>query len=145
MNTILMNELIEHNGIIYKIDVNWIQVMIVQQSACGDCYAKGTCTVSDKQEKIIEVENSDSSFLVGEKVILFGKQSIGLQAVFLAFVMPFVLIISTLLVLQLIVINESVSGAISILVLVPYYLTLSFFNKKLKSKFKFGIKKVVTG
>ena len=145
MNTILMNELIEHNGIIYKIDVNWIQVMIVQQSACGDCYAKGTCTVSDKQEKIIDVENSDSSFLVGEKVILFGKQSIGLQAVFLAFVIPFVLIISTLLVLQLIVINESVSGAISILILMPYYVTLSFFNKKLKSKFKFEVKKVVTG
>ena len=140
-----MNELIEHNGIIYKIDVNWIQVMIVQQSACGDCYARGTCTVSDKQEKIIDVENSDSSFLVGEKVILFGKQSIGLQAVFLAFVIPFVLIISTLLVLQLIVINESVSGAISILILMPYYVTLSFFNKKLKSKFKFEVKKVVTG
>ena len=138
-----MAELIEHIGIIHKIEDNRIQVKIVQQSACSKCDAKGICTVSDQHEKTIDVENSDSSFQVGEEVTLFGKQSIGLQAVLLAFVIPCVLILTILLILQSFKINETILGAISILVLVPYYLTLTFFIKKLKLKFKFEIKKVI--
>jgi positive regulator of sigma E activity len=139
-----MAQLIEHNGIIKDIQNNLIQVLITQQSACSDCDAKGACTVSDHQEKIINIESSDSSFIKGENIILTGRQSIGFYAVLLAFVLPFILVLITLIILHLFVINEIISGVAALLVLVPYYAILSLFNKRMKANFKFEIRKVVT-
>jgi positive regulator of sigma E activity len=136
-----MAQLIEHTGIINKIEDNFMEVLIVQQSACSECHAKGSCTAADKKEKIVKVESTDRTLKAGDKVILFGRQSIGLQAVLLAFVLPFVLILITLIILQSFVVNEAVSGALALLVLVPYYGILSFFNKKIKAKFRFEIRK----
>jgi len=73
--------------------------------------------------------------------VLSGRQSIGLQAVLLAFVIPFVLILITLIVLQLFIASELVSGTLALLVLIPYYGVLSLFNKKMKATFKFEIRK----
>ena len=136
-----MAKFIEHTGIIKNIQNKTIQVLIEQKSACCDCDAKGACTVSDHWGKTINIESTDATFKIGDTVILYGKQSIGIQAVVLAFVIPFILILITLFILQSIVTNELISGAVALSVLVPYYIILSFFNKKLASKFKFEIKK----
>ena len=140
-----MAQLIEHSGIINKIDNYSIHVLIAQESACSECHASGVCNAADKENKIIEVERSDQQLQVGDKVILFGKQSIGLVAVLLAFVIPFVLILITLIILRATGTNESLSGGISLAILIPYYSILSIFNKKLKTKFKFEIKKEYEG
>lgn len=133
--------MIEHAGIIESIQDHRFRILIIQQSACIDCDAKGACSLYDQQEKIVEVESFDSSFKIGEKVLLLGKNSFGLLAVFLAFVMPFILILIILIILQSIMSNEIVSGGIALFILVPYYLILSLFNRKLKTKFNFEIKK----
>jgi len=140
-----MAQLIEHSGIINKIDNYSIHVLIEQESACSECHASGVCNAADKENKIIEVERCDQQLQVGDKVILFGKQSIGLVAVLLAFVIPFVLILITLIILRATGTNESLSGGISLAMLIPYYSILSIFNKKLKTKFKFEIKKEYEG
>ena len=131
-----MAHIIEHNGVINEICNDRIQVLIIQQTACSSCHANGVCTSADKETKIIEVESSDPDFKVGENVILYGNQSIGLQAVLLAFVIPFMLVLVSLIILQSVVANEAISGVFSLLLLVPYYLILSFFNKRIKTKFK---------
>jgi len=133
--------MIEHTGIIESIQDHRFRILITQQSACSECDVKGACTISGQQEKIVEVESFDSSFKVGEKVLLVGKNTFGLLAVFLAFVIPFILILITLVSLQSLVSNEIISGGIALFILVPYYLILSMFNKRLKTKFNFEIKK----
>jgi len=133
--------MIEHTGIIESIQDHRFRILITQQSACSECDVKGACTISGQQEKIVEVESFDSSFKVGEKVLLVGKNTFGLLAVFLAFVIPFILILITLVSLQSLVSNEIISGGIALFILVPYYLILSLFNKRLKTKFNFEIKK----
>lgn len=138
-----MSQLIEHTGIVRHIEGNSIQVLIVQQSACSGCHTKGVCTVADHAEKLIDIETTDTSFQVGEKVLLVGQQSMGLLAVMWAFVIPFVLILVTLFILGFYVANEALSGVIALSVLIPYYVALSFFNQKLKAKFKFSIRKDV--
>jgi sigma-E factor negative regulatory protein RseC len=80
-----MSEIIEYTGIINHIDGNHIQVSIIQKSACSECHAKGACIASDSEEKLIDIESSDSTFRVGDWVLLFGQKSIGNQAVFLTF------------------------------------------------------------
>lgn len=136
-----MTQIIEHSGIINKIYNNHFQVLIMQQTACSECQANEVCFTSESGQKIIEVECSDSGFNVGDKVILFGNQSIGLLAVLLAFVLPFMLLLITLIILSSFVTNEVISGALSVMVLIPYYVILSFFKTKLKTKLKFNIKK----
>ena len=133
--------MIEHTGIIESIQDHRFRILITQQSACSECDVKGACTISGQQEKIVEVESFDSSFKVGEKVLLAGKNTFGLLAVFLAFVIPFILILITLVSLKSLVSNEIISGGIALFILVPYYLILSLFNKRLKTKFNFEIKK----
>jgi positive regulator of sigma E activity len=136
-----MTQIIEHRGIIDKIDNNRIDVLISQQTACSECHANGICFTADAVNKLIEVENADRVFKVGDNVILYGKQSMGLQAVLLAFVFPFILLLITLILLNSVIANEIISGIISVVVLLPYYLVLSIFNKKIKANFRFDIKK----
>jgi sigma-E factor negative regulatory protein RseC len=80
-----MSEIIEHTGIINHFDGDHFQVSIIQKSVCSECYAKDACTASDLEEKLIDVESSDTTFRAGDRVLLFGQKSIGTQAVFLAF------------------------------------------------------------
>lgn len=136
-----MAQPIEHEGIITEIDGNLIQVMIVQQSACDECHAKGACSISDKKEKLIEIENANPDYRIGDQVIVFGNQSIGMQAVLLAFVVPFVMVLLTLMIAGRFIANEAISGGIAIFMLLPYYFILSFFNKRLKKRLSFEIKK----
>ncbi|HOK36421.1 MAG TPA: SoxR reducing system RseC family protein [Paludibacteraceae bacterium] len=136
-----MSQSIEHSGIVEQIDGDQIKVLIMQQSACSECHAKSLCSIADKKEKIIEVISSDPTLKVGDKVIIYGESSIGLQAVLLAFIIPFVLIFLALFIFQHFIENELIAGILAILVLVPYYLILFLSNKRLKNKFQFKIKK----
>ena len=136
-----MNQPIEHSGIINEINPERIHVLINQQTACSDCQAKEICFSTGKDQKIIEVDNTSPILKVGDNVIVFGKKSIGLQAVLLAFVLPFILIFITLIILNLFFANELISGGMSILILIPYYGIISMFNKKIKLNFRFDIRK----
>lgn len=137
-----MSQQIEHAGIITRIENGIIQVQIVQQSACSACHAKGACTASDMDEKIVEIETTDNSFKVGDSVIIFGQQSMGLFAILLAFVIPFLLILTTLFVLRNSISNDAIAGAVAIGMLAPYYIIIYSFESKIKTKFKFEIKNI---
>lgn len=137
-----MSEIIEHSGIIQNVNGKHIQVQIVQLSACSSCHAKGACSAADMDDKLIDVETDRLDYKVGEAVILYGQSSLGLLAVLLAFVIPFLLILTALLILKLYIDNDALSGSIALGTLVPYFLILSQFNSKLKSKFKFQVKRL---
>ncbi len=136
-----MGQKIEHTGFITHISEKIIQVSIIQKSACSDCHAKGVCTSADMSDKVIEVKRTDNNFKIGDQVKLIGQTSMGLLAVLLAFVIPFLLILLSLFILGNYTDNEALSGTLSLSVLIPYYIILSLFNKKLKNKFQFFIEK----
>jgi positive regulator of sigma E activity len=136
-----MGQKIEHTGIITAIKDGVIEVSIIQKSACSDCHAKGGCTASDTDEKIVEAISDGQQYTVGETVNLTGQTSMGFLAVLLAFVIPFVLILSSLFLTRSFMENEALSGTISLAVLIPYYIILSLFNKKLKNRFQFSVTK----
>jgi len=136
-----MSQIIEHTGIINHIQGHHIQVLIVQESACSSCHANGACSAADKDDKLIEVESTDTTLQIGDRVTLYGQSSMGLLAVLLAFVIPFILILLSLIILRSYTDNEALSGTLALSVLVPYYIILSFFNGKMKSKFQFSLRK----
>ncbi|MEA4974925.1 MAG: SoxR reducing system RseC family protein [Paludibacter sp.] len=136
-----MSQLIEHAGVIHQIDGRHIRVQILQESACSGCHAKGACSAADMKDKFVEIESDGSDYKVGEQVTLYGQSSMGLFAVLLAFVIPFLIILLTLFILKNYIDNEAISGSIALGTLLPYFIILSFFNSRLKSKLKFHIKK----
>ncbi|NOQ27654.1 MAG: Fis family transcriptional regulator [Bacteroidales bacterium] len=133
---------IEHKGRIETIDGNNINVSILAMSGCASCHAKGVCTASDMQEKIVEVYDITNQYQVGEEVNVVLKQSLGFRALFLGYVLPFLLVFFILIVLTLITNNEAISGIGALSVLVPYYIILYILRNKIRKKFTFIINKI---
>lgn len=135
--------MIEHEGIIEKINDNQVTVRILQQSACSACHAKGVCMAADSKEKLVEVVDFSGRFRENERVIIEGKESMGYKAVFWAFVLPLVILILTLiLTLSLWNFSETEAAISAITALIPYYLILYFLRKKMANSFQFNIKKM---
>ncbi|MCD7935582.1 MAG: SoxR reducing system RseC family protein [Tannerellaceae bacterium] len=137
-----MGNEINHTGIIERIEGDSIFVRIVQQSACAGCHAKGMCSAADKKEKIIEVTDHSGTFNVNEHVEVCGKTSLGLQAVFLAFVIPLILIVAALVTGHVMQWDEGINALTALLILLPYYCVLYLYREKLKNRFIFTLKKL---
>lgn len=117
---------IKHLGIVENINGSRLKVRIVQSSACSSCSVKGHCSASETKEKIIDVYNKNGvPCQIGERAMIVGTTSMGMKAVFLAFVLPFVVLLLTLIFsLKLTGGDEVLSALISLATLVPYYLII---------------------
>ena len=134
---------IEHKGIIKKISENSIFVNIISKSACISCSAKGICSVSDIDEKEIEVKKNSTNYSVGEEVKVYYKESLGYRALFLGYILPFSIIMTTLIIMLAITHKEGLAGIIAFASMLPYYLILYLNKNKFKKTFNFSIKKIV--
>jgi sigma-E factor negative regulatory protein RseC len=130
---------IEHDGIVQKSDNKSVTVRISSASACSGCHAEGSCTLSGIEEKIIEVSGS-YNVDPGDNVTVLMKQSMGYAALLLGYVFPMILVVALLIILVSSSVPELTAGLGSIAALVPYYLVLWFFRKRISKKFTFTIK-----
>ncbi|MGL5958087.1 MAG: SoxR reducing system RseC family protein, partial [Phocaeicola sp.] len=88
-----MTNIIKHQGIVESIKGSDLQVRILQTSACSSCSAKGHCNAAESKEKLIDIKDATaSSYRVGQSVMIVGATSMGMQAVWLAFGIPFLLL-----------------------------------------------------
>ena len=138
----MTNNTIKHLGIVENIQGSHLSVRIVQTSACAACSAKGHCSSADSKDKIIDIIDTAASWKVGDKVMVVGEISMGMMAVVLAFVLPFVLLIVSLFLFMALMENELYAALLSLAVLVPYYFILWLNKTRLKQKFSFTIKPI---
>ncbi|WP_195630921.1 SoxR reducing system RseC family protein [Bacteroides finegoldii] len=139
----MTNNTIKHLGIVENIQGSHLSVRIVQTSACAACSAKGHCSSADSKDKIIDIiDTAASSYRVGEKVMVIGETSMGMMAVVLAFIIPFVLLIFSLFLFTALMENELYSALLSLAILIPYYFILWLNKTRLKQKFSFTIKPI---
>jgi positive regulator of sigma E activity len=139
MKSTVSSEPINHEGVVQSIDNNSVIVSISATSACSGCHAKGGCTLSGKEEKVIEVTGS-YNVAPGDKVTILMNQSMGFTALFLGYLFPLVLVIIMLIILSSVGVNELISGVASIAAIIPYYSGLYFFRKRINKKFTFTLK-----
>lgn len=133
---------IEHTGIVQKISDNKITVGIISESACASCHAKGACTMADIKEKNIEITRFHDSFCIGQRVRVVGRLSQGVKATFWGYILPFVIVILTLIISGFFTENEGVRGVLALGILVPYYFILFLFRNKMKKVLEFEIKTI---
>ena len=132
-----MTNTIEHQGIIVDINNNIAHVKIEQTSACASCHVKAMCGASEKAEKIIDAHIVDNTLKVGDQVTLIGQKSLGFQAILLAYVLPFVVIVSMLFVINIFTDNEVIMGTCALASLIPYFAILRLMHNKIQAKFQF--------
>lgn len=136
--------MIEHEGIIEKIDGNNITVRILQKSACSSCHAKGACMAADSKEKQVNVSDFSGKFIENEHVIIEGKEALGYKAILWAFVIPLIIILVVLiLTLNFWNFSETEAALSSMIALVPFYILLYLLRNKMAKSFKFSIKKQI--
>lgn len=132
-----MQNTIEHQGVIISIDDKVAHVKIEQTSACASCHVKSVCGASEKSEKIIDANLMDASLKIGDQVTVIGQKSLGIQAILLAYVLPFVLIVAILFFANIFTTNELVIGTCALASLIPYFAMLRLMRNKIQAKFQF--------
>jgi sigma-E factor negative regulatory protein RseC len=130
---------IEHAGIVQKSDNISVTVIISSESACSGCHAEGFCSLSGKEDKIIDIPGR-YNVEPGQTVTVLMKKSMGYSAVMLGYVVPLILVIALVIILGSMSLPELITGLGSIAVLVPYYLILWLFRKRINNNFRFTIK-----
>lgn len=135
------NKTVEHTGIIETIDNDAIKVSILSQSACSSCHAKGGCSASDMQNKTVEINHWQGDFKIGEAVRVILQESLGFKALFLGYLLPFLIVLVTLITVYSITNQQGMAGLLSLGILIPYYLTLYLLRDNIKKSFSFAIKK----
>lgn len=139
----VMTNCIKHTGIVEEITATRCKVRILQSSACSSCSVKSHCTTSESKEKIIDayVLNGET-YSIGEEVMVSGQLSTGYKAVFLAFILPLILLVASAMITMPLLKNELLCVVITLLVVAIYYGVLSLFRDRLQKQFCFWIEKI---
>jgi len=136
--------MIEHEGIIDRIEGDTAQVKIDSVSGCASCHAKGVCSAADQEEKYLNVPLNGASYTQGEAVQVMVAKHLGFRAVALGYVYPFLLLMAVLIAFTAAGTPELRAGSYALLSIVPYYLVLFLLRKRIGSAFTFSIKKTYT-
>lgn len=139
-----MAGIIKHQGRIESVEGRHIRVRIVQTSACSACSIKGHCNASESKDKLVDVyEYRNITYRVGEEVVVCGTTTMGMQAVILAFGVPFLVLLAALFVaMRMTGGDELLSAGVALLSLLPYYLIIYMCRGKLSKRFSFTIETI---
>lgn len=133
---------IRHKGFVKEVTETSLIVNIVNQSACSACHAKGACSVSDYQDKEIEITQFSKQYLPEQEVTIIFQESKGFTALFYGYILPFLLVFITLIVVVSVSNNELIGGLSALAILIPYYITLYFLRHLFKKVFNFEVEEI---
>lgn len=136
------NQVIEHRGSVLEVNERFIRVNLEVQSACADCHAKSVCNPGEKQDKVVEISVWEDDFRAGELVKVTMEQRNAFKAVFLGYILPFLLLLISIVVGIQFSNNELIVGLSALLILPIYYGVLYLFRERIRSEFSFRIEKM---
>jgi sigma-E factor negative regulatory protein RseC len=137
-----MTKTVDHIGRVQEISTTDVQVTIINNSACADCHAKGACGMADSAEKKVVVQKSNHNFSIGQEVKVILRQSLGFKALLLGYIIPFFLVVISLILFSAVGVPEGAAGLISLSILLPYYVGLHLFRNRISKHFTFDIESV---
>ena len=132
---------VSHTGKIVKMTPQVTTVAILQHGACAQCHAAGLCGMGDVAEKAVEVPTDPyASYKVGDEVGVILMASMGMKAVYLAYLIPLVVLLAVILGLIGLGVGEVPAGLSGMAAVGVYYLLLWLFRGKLQNEYIFTIK-----
>ena len=135
---------IEHKGTVALVGRNFVRVDIEVMEACGSCASRKACAMGQGTTREIMVYTDEAQrYSVGEVVNVLARQSMGLMAVLLCYVVPLVVLVGALAVAVSFGFSEGVSALISLGTTTLYYGLLWLFRKRISRKMIFTIDKLI--
>jgi len=136
-----MSESISHKGTIVSITPQVTTVSFTQHGACSQCHAAGLCGMGDMAEKTVEVPTDPyNKRKVGDEVEVLLKASMGFKAVYLAYLVPLVILLAAILGLMALGVGEVIAGLSGIAAVAIYYLVVWLLRGRLQNEYVFVIK-----
>lgn len=133
-------EQISHEGIAESVNGNYVKVRIVQGASCAGCSARSACMAAETAVKYVDaVAAENGSIREGDNVTVSVSKRLGWKAVLLAFVLPFVVVMTVLAVLVKTGTAEYVAGLIALCSLAPYYTIIYLLRDRLKAEYRFEV------
>ncbi|MEG1611911.1 MAG: SoxR reducing system RseC family protein [Alistipes sp.] len=138
-----MEKIIEHSGVVERVENDTVFVKITAGSACGACRAREACGMGESQDKTIAVMTPDvAEYAVGQDVTVGVKRRMGGMAVVLAYVGALVVLLVALIVsIAILKLSEGAGAGISLLAVAAYYVVLWLARHKIENKIHFTITK----
>ena len=130
---------IDHAGVIKTVEDGIATVEILQKTSCASCELTGVCSSSESSIKEVQVPIKSLNYKAGEHVNIVFTQSEGFTALFIGYVLPFIVMLVTMLVLKFLDYDDLVAGLASLLILIPYYGSLFLLKNKIRSLFEFRL------
>lgn len=132
---------ITHIGTVSSITEGVIHIRVEANSACAGCHAKGSCTMSETTEKIVQVNQDNYSGLcVGEQVTVVITREAGVFAVLTAYIIPVALIVLALWGFAELGYNELITFSLMIAIVSIYFIILYLLRKKIVKRINIKIK-----
>ena len=130
--------MIKHDGIVIAVNGDGtVLVRIVQTSACASCKAKAMCASAESKEKEI-LAIGDGLLAIGDEAEVVVQQKMGRKAVLLAYMLPFVVMMSVVAIGNWLLAigdgplamgknGEAIIGTVALCAMGVYYIVLGFF------------------
>ena len=132
---------ISHIGRVKEMTPESTVVEIISSSACSACHAKGQCGVSEEKVKEIEVPTDPyATWNVGDEVRVMLRQTMGLKAVWISYVIPLLILMILILTLSAVKLHEALVGLVSVCAVAVYYLVIYLMKDRLAKDFVFYLK-----
>ena len=119
---------ISHSGIIESVAGDCVKVRILQTSACAACKVAAHCSASESKEKIVE-----------DPVMVSASHDVAGRALLFAFGIPFVVLVTVLVVVLQLTGQEGLAALSGLGSLVPYFFVLWLFRDNLREKLAFQL------
>ena len=127
-------------GVIVALHGTRARVQFINESACASCHAKAACGMGDTKLYEIDACVADGEDLkVGDHVFVSVRNAQGYLAIFLGYVLPFLLLMAGLVTFNLLGFSELLMALSMLGILAVYYLMLYWFRSRLSRRFSFTI------
>ena len=136
-------EQIEHKGVVLSTEEGVVRVAIEVSEACGGCSARKSCAMGQTTRREIEIFTAESgNYSIGEVVKVGAKQSLGIMAVVLCYIVPLVVLVATLAIAVAMGLSEGVSAMVALGFTAIYYALLALMRNRISKRVTFTINKI---
>ncbi len=125
------------------VDGDRIDVEMVVDGACSSCNVKSACGMGHSESKVVQLVWAGAShFAVGEEVVVYIEERMGVKAALYAYIIPFFIMLAVLLIMHQLGFSELVYGLSALGSVAVYWLVYRIFRKRIERDLIFKLRKI---
>lgn len=131
-----LDKIVSHPGIVTAVKKGFVTVQIESTSACATCQAHSRCGFAESKNKTLDIPTVDwQSFTQGDRVTVHIDESRGMLAVWLAYVLPALIMLAVIIALSVAGLPEWIVILATLASLGLYILLLYLRRQKINTRF----------